>query len=501
MSFRPCHELFRRVFLGAGPVPAHAPPAWLVLVWLAFGLARLYPASFSLWEDEIWNLVVTIDAPWKTALGISDYNSINHILHSVAAKALIKTSGHHGVEFVFRIPSLAAAFLAMPMGFAAFSALAGRGAGITGSLLLAVLPAVNYHAANARGYAVWLLLVLWAMALLAEPRGKPPWIRLGLAYFLAGLSHGLGLVSVAMFAAAGLWLGKGGVTPRKWAANAALAVPVFLYCIPVLAVMGIMGERVRPEGSWSPVRASAFLADWFEYQFGALHFSGWSFGWAALMLGGFLAMAARRESRPRALALAAMGLAIPLAFILKNHPETFVQYSMGGLPFWLAWISAGLAGLSAFLRRRFLPESVREPAIGAAIAVALVLPLVPRVLLYLSQPKQDYRGLVKAYARDFPGQPLFGISPVYETGLAYYCRRAGIGFHILGDTARIRERLFSSPEARALAVLPENDASREVRDLVEKDMRVHAEFAGTQMPIRLHVPAGRAGKPQSPGRP
>jgi len=96
--------LYRRtcaLFLGRGEYPE--PPLALAGVWAVVTLLRLYPAGMSLWEDEIWMLVVSVNQAWTTVLGFSHYYSGNHIAYSAIGKLLLAASHYHCTEFMFRL--------------------------------------------------------------------------------------------------------------------------------------------------------------------------------------------------------------------------------------------------------------------------------------------------------------------------------------------------------------------------------------------------------------
>jgi hypothetical protein len=429
-----------------GDAPAEFPPLYLYAIWLVIILLRLHPATLSLWEDEIFDLVVKVNATWRVALGFENTNITNHILYAALSKIIIKALHHHWVEFVYRIPSLVAGALILPIAFMVFARTAGRFCAVTGTLLLCLLPQMTYHVSSARSYMLWMLLTVICWGLSPGVAGVKRWGRLAGAYFLLGLAHPFGLIVLACFGVLGCFTGNNRCTLRDWFVNASLSLPAFVYCVPIMSGINKWGGTAfTGYSSWKPSSTMAFLPDYFKYFFGSSIFPGYEYLWIAIVLLGLLAI--WKKSPRTAVVYFLFMLAVPAVFVLKNQPGNFGRYGMGAFPFWLAAASAGLQQIrekamnlagpkKGTLRERFFNASV------IAAAVMLVIPWLPDLARNSMYPKHDYRSLYKTYTADFPGSvKLFSTFGEYACGFDYYGRQYGVDYQVVPSQEAVLDSL------------------------------------------------------------
>ena len=485
------YDVFSRIFLGAAPPRTQSyPPAWLWVLWLVAFASWIYPSTLSLWEDEIWMLVVSVDQPWHTVLGFTNYYSGNHVLYSILSRILIKAAGHHWIEFVYRVPSLIAGILLLPMSFAVLNRCAGRFCALAGSTLFCLLPAIIYHASNARGYMWWCFLTLWTTGLLLNKIEKKSWFRIACAYFLLGISHPLALITLAGFGIFGVFLTEG-PTIKRWLGNALICLPAALYSIPAIQFIYMYHKIITGPISPGPLSRFSFIPKIMESYFGSPFFEGISAVFFALALVG--AARALRASTNRGLALIGLALIMPLAFIASGDPFSFDRCFMGSLPPWIILISKGFETLKDFVVYRlfaaFSPRA-RLIAFSAFFAGALFCLWAPKLWRYETCPKQDYRSCLRTVAREFPTEEtVFSTSPNYYTGLSYYARRVNKKYYVLKTPREARDSLLQSSGARkAVVVAVEPGVSSEMLDWTNKNLMIREEWDGVNLSTALYVP-------------
>jgi hypothetical protein len=472
-----------RIFLGWND--AVSPPRWLYIIWVVTGLVLLYPATHSLWEDEISMLVISVDQPWKTVFGFQNYYEANHILYSLLAKSFLKATAHHGQEFVYRLPALIAALLSLPLTFAVFARWGGRFIAMLGSLLCCLLPAFTYHAANARGYSLWYLLALIAFGISPGMNKQTRWIRLCITYLLLGLSHSVSFITVGALSLCGCFTGKYRATVGGFIKNAAATIPFFMYwIIPFQSVFHYERSVARPE-SWGIIDKLGFIPAVIEDYFGTPWFPGLGFLWTLIIIIGLTAVL--RQSVLNGIALAFLSCGIGIAILATGSPCGFDRIFMGCLPVWLLLAGVGLSSLRDQIMYR-LPPSLKNISIILLTAL-LVLPWSPKLLNYIIVPKQDYRGLYREYTAKFPDEKtLFSPTWYYSTGLSYYARQFNMNFVVVQSPEEASDSLLSSGTMRGLIVPALCDVSPAMQGWIIEHMALYKEWNGINLPTQLYVP-------------
>ena len=138
-------------------------------------------------------------------VGLSNYSAPNdHLLNTALAKLSVTLFGDGPTAL--RLPALLAAIAAVPAAYALGCRLYGRAAGLLGASLVASSSTLVEYSANARGYALVVLLTLLALVAatrVVEDDGLPGWAAVALA-----LALGLYAVPTMLYAACGvlLWI-------------------------------------------------------------------------------------------------------------------------------------------------------------------------------------------------------------------------------------------------------------------------------------------------------
>ena len=428
-------------------------------------------------------------------LGLTNYYSGNHVLYSVLSRILIKAAGHHWIEFVYRGPSLVAGILLLPMSFAVINRCAGRFCALAGSSLFCLLPAIIYHASNARGYMWWCFLTMWTIGLLLNKLRKKSWLRVACAYFLLGISHPLALITLAGFGIFGIFLADG-PTLKRWLGNALICLPAALYSIPAIQFVYMYHKIITGPLSTGPFSRFSFVPKIMESYFGSPFVQGISALFFALAVVGAARML--RASINRGLAFIGLALIMPLAFIASGDPFSFDRCFMGSLPPWIILISKGYEALKDFVVYRLFSAfslRVRLIAFSAFFAGALFCLWAPKLWRYETCPKQDYRSCLRAVAREFPSEEtVFSTSPNYYTGLSYYARQINKKYCVLKTPGEARDSLLQwSGSRKAVVVAVEPGVSSEMLDWTNKNLEVRGEWDGVNLSTKLYVtqPAGR----------
>jgi hypothetical protein len=495
---RLCDKVYHflcRIFLGWDD--AVSPPRWLYIIWVVMGLAWIYPATLSLWEDEIWMLVVSVDQPWKTVLGLQGYYTGNHILYSLIAKGLFLATFHHGQEFVYRLPALFAAWLSLPLTFAVFARWGGRFIAMLGSLLCCLLPAFVYHAANARGYSLWYLLALIAFGISPGMNKQTRWLRLCITYLLLGLSHSVSFITVGALSLCGCFTGKYRATVGGFVKNGTAAIPFFIYwIIPFQSVFHYERSVARPE-SWVITDKLGFIPAVIEQYFGTPWFPGLGFLWTLIIIIGLTAVL--RRALTNGIALAFLSCSIGIVVLVTGNPFGFGRIFMGCLPIWLLLAGVGLSSLRDQIMHR-IPSSLKNISIILFTAL-LALPWSPKLLDYLILPKQDYRGLYREYTANFPNEKtIYSPTWYYATGVSYYARQFNMNFVVLQSPEAASDSLLSSGTMRGLIVPALCDVPPVMREWLTEHMALYKEWSGINLPTQLYVPkqVNRLGAPTAP---
>lgn len=464
-----------------GSRPAYAPALWLWLVWLAITILRCIPASYSLWEDPLWCLVTKINQSWRVALGFTWYD-VDHILYGSLSRLIIKATGHHWIEVTYRIPSLVAGALVLPLGFGAFSRIRGPLCGTLFSLSTVLLPVFTLYADDARGYMILVAGIIWAIGLLADNRAGSQAIRLGCAYFIIGTSHGLGLMLVGCFAAVGSFIDQGHrPSIRTILKNGLAAVPVYLYNLPMFIKLFRWRHYDAVDTGMPPLQITTFMIDWFEYLFGSSFLPWLSIAALLLIITGCIATA--RRSWPSAGAFVILGLFIPVLFIVSGSGYTLERYSMLCVPFWLYLLCAGCMAIADHF------SSVRSirPIILGGYAL-LLLRSAPVLTEYIRYPQQDYRGAYSMISREYPEQKrVWGFSSAYQTGLSFYARQFNLEYIPYDSLPQLNSTAWVET-ARKIVIIPdETEVRPEMLDWVKRHSVKETVFKGTALPTRVFV--------------
>jgi hypothetical protein len=473
-------------FLGEGDYPA--PPALLAVLWGAVTLLRLYPSFKSLWEDEIWMLVVSVDQPWKVVFGFENFYSGNHILYSALSKVLLAATHHHWTEFVYRIPAEAAMFLTLPIAFAVFGRHVSRLGGILASLLFCFLPAFAYHAANARGYGLWCFITVWLLGVLPGAQASLRAGRLGAAYFLLAICHSLAFIPLLVFAVFGSWIWTARQRARVCIVNFLLALPGLVLCaVPVSVLMAFDAGQMRPvnHGWWS---LFGFVPEVAEALFGSVLFPGYSFLWVLFIAVGLLLVF--RKSFLTGVSVAACGGGMACAMLITQNPYgSFDRIYIGSLPFAFLAVAVFFDRAVLRLEQRGRWPSGRLNRSAICVMCLLFLPWAPALKDCILLPKQDYRTLFTTYKKEFRGATeLFGAGDRYGTGLSYYGRQCGIRYTGLTSVGQIRDSLLLyGKKGRGLVVASVNEVPDTMMSFVRDSLCLYRTFPGNQLTTYLYV--------------
>lgn len=475
---------FERLFLGASGLPQ--PPLILVLMWALFCAARIPGAFFSLGEDDLWALVVAVDGSWKDLLLFDGPFATNHVIYTALSKLLIKAAGHHAVELVYRIPTLVAGALALPLAYAAGTRLGGLRVGILASLLATWIPAMNYQALNARGYMLWAAVVLWILSLLLTPARNHG--RLGLAYLLLAGCHGLGPVTLFGLAVLGPWLRPEPPTRREWLRHFLVAVPGLLYAARVTYVMMAFKQvETRYIEGQKHYDTWLYPLNWFEENLASLWLP-----WASLPFLVLLALGAWRLLRTRpiaGLALLHVGWSVPFLFAVTGEQGGYARFALGGMGAWLLCIAVGAATLR--IPRLSDPDPDRGLSAGAWLALIGIGSALwgSRIVRDWTLPLQvDYLGAVRSHAEARPrAKVMHGISREYATGIGYYCRRFGLQYRVLdSDTAAARALAAHGKDFALLWIPQQGWVPASLPPWVRANLVLEKSWPSGEMPVEVY---------------
>jgi hypothetical protein len=472
------YQLFHRAVFG---IPAeHTPPLWLWISIATVTLIRLVPATYSQWEDPIFALVTEVNAPWNVTFGFGTTDVV-HILYCVLAKILIKATGHHWVDFVFRIPSLVAAFLVMPLGFAVFSRIRGRVCATLFGLCTVLLPTFTRFSVDSRAYMVMMCVMIWALGLTPGLCSRVRPFRLATAYFLVGINHGLGIFMVGCFGILGCFTGT--VRHRRLVTleNMLLTLPVFIFTIPTIRnMLSLHGDHIHTLHH-GILHSWIFVPRWFDYQFGTPLLPWISPLFLAAIVTGLIVTF--RESWKTGCTLLIFIGCIPALFGITGNNYTLERYSMITLPFLLWSMCAGFANLRGLLPDKKKLRGYAVPAFGALLLLTL-----PRTIDYLRYPEQDYRGVYQKIVKDYPGEKtVFGFAVTYFTGLTYYAEQFGLTYRVLDTMGAQSDSSWQSARVRCIIVAEKNDIRPEVAQWLENNAVRVKEFKGNALPTSLYV--------------
>ncbi len=518
-----CHQML------FGFKPGSSPPLWLWFLATTVTLVRLIPATFSQWEDPLWALVTQINAPWKITFGFATTDVV-HILYGVISKILIKLTGHHAIDFVYRIPSLIAGFALIPLSFAVFSRIKGQLVGTLFCLFTIFHPSFTQYTVDARGYMIMFCLIIWIIGLVPGNSIAFSPVRLAIAYLLLSMSHGLAIILVACFAFLGCYLGPNRHPRSVFFINVLLSLPALVFSIPMIRNMQQMHftETSFNISQTIPVdfmQSWSFIPRWLEFQFGTPWLSISIYIFMVLMILGVIATV--KKSKVSAFTLSVFICILPMAFGLGEDSKTLERYSMICLPFWLWGICCGIEMLTQVIPygKRFVtvqassrpldtPTGCRVSAAGGCIEAPgwhsgtgkipeqlqrsyeyaiilcgiLLLFLVPRNMELMQYPQQDYRGLFDQIVRDYPSQKtIFTFSRTYYVGISYCARQYGLNCKIIARPEDLGDPDFIKAPVRCIIVACEEDVRPEMLQWLKEHAGFTRKFKGMLMPTFLYV--------------
>ncbi len=457
------------VFLGRGDYPS--PPVSLAAVWVVITIMRLYPGAKSLWEDEIWMLILSVHQQWSVTAGFVDFNSGNHILYSILSKLLIEFTHHHWIEFVYRIPSEAAAFLTLPIGYAVFSRYVSPLGGTLSTLIFSFLPFFTYHAANSRGYSLWCFITVLLLGVLPGAQKIIRPVRMAIAYLCLATTHSLAFIPLSAFAVFGCWTGVVRHRMRVFFVNLLLALPGFVFCLSAFPyILSYDHSLARPPlAHWYSI--FAFMPTVGEVIFGSSLFPGYSIIWVALIVFGLVIIF--RKSVLTGISVLACGGNILFAAIITQNPfGVFERIYMGALPFVILAIVTGVQFMVSQLEKSGGPIRRHANSIAIAAMCFLFIPWIPSLVSQITLPKQDYRTLFEDHTREFrDSKGLFGATSYYVMGLSYYARRFNIGYTPLETIKEIRDSIILSDESgRRLVVASRIELPDSIRKYIDDSL-------------------------------
>jgi hypothetical protein len=416
------------------------------LVTVAIGLRLVY-LSVPLRYDEATTWFSYVSKPVYVAL--SNYSAPNnHLLNTALAKVSVTVLGDGPAAL--RLPALLAAIVAVPAAFALGRMLYGRAAALLAAGLVASSSTLVEYSANARGYALVVLLTL--LALLAAGRVVQTDSIGAWAAVAATLALGLYAVPTTLYAAFGvlLWislsqlLADGSakrVLRRTGACALSTAMLALLLYSPVLVVSGpraltsnqfVSSLAIRDFLSRLPSHASATGQTW-------IRDIPLPCGLALTLLLVASLLLTPRVSRFRLPPLAALVAAAVIVLLAQR-----------AIPFTRVWLflvpvaAATCAGLPGWLLDRTRWGYISAPALAIAVALAGAA-----AVLAADSPRtsRETGGLLDApaVARYLAGV----ITPsdrILATGsdtiLTYYLHRDGVSAESMMFTTAPRQRVY-----------------------------------------------------------
>jgi len=378
---------------------------WLVARRHSFWYDELYTAEVA--PVPLRRLAEAVVTGEGTIPYLADAPPSYNAPYYALAHVWLAVTGLRADEVGLRLLSLVAAVGAVTVFTRAVGRLAGPAVGVTAGLVLAANPFVVRYSAEARGYALALLVTALAVLGLARWLDASPW---GLALFgaasaAAGLAHWFALLVPLALAAAALALRGRRAAPVAVAAVGA-AVPA-LALVGVAVVNGVGGSGAEWIGN------AGLLVPW-------LTLRSWADGYLPLLVltaaGVGLAIARPRRGDPREplLLVATCWVALPMLAVTALQLVRPVFVARYVLP-----AAVGLAVLVALGLTR-LPG--RLPALAlAALLGASAWATVTRIG---AGPVEDGRGAVAAVAaRHRPGEPVVAAARWDALSLDHYARR------------------------------------------------------------------------------
>jgi uncharacterized membrane protein len=351
----------------SGENPSLRPRAWiLAALALSASLNFLFLDRKSFWVDEIYSYTFAtapLDEFWQIVSGFE----ANMALYYGVLRVWVLAG-----ESAFWIRSLSAVLaLGAVVGvYVLATRLAGRRAGLIAAVLLAINPLVITYAQEARGYALFLFLVVGSNILFVRALERPhalAWVAYAVVTSLAVYSHFFAALTVVYHGIAILLLPRAARPPARLLVLAACVIAIVVAPLAVFVVARDVGQlkwvRVPDLRKLAGVFAAMSGNKWLLVPYGALSLVA--------------VLAALRERRSAdgwrrlwscGLLLAWLVVPVTVAFAVSQVKPAFVaRFFIAGVP---ALVMLGAWGLDR------LPGNVARAAALLAIAGLTVPSLV-----------------------------------------------------------------------------------------------------------------------------
>lgn len=338
---------------------------WLGLLCLLAAALRLYKLDAqSLWLDEVFT-VLTASYPLQLLLagGELPINFNNPPLYFVLIHLMMDFSP---TDFAIRFPSAVAGILLVPATAFLAARLFRRQEALVAAALMALSPMAIHYAQEARSYAIVMLLIPLATAILWQLLHAPTrkgWLLLLLVNALGVYTNYLYLLMVVVQGAfLALWLfDRLSVRGKQGLVGFGLMLVGLLLFIRV-ANLPVLGSLTQSDGAETPSLAAQLAY--------ARPAAGEAFRWIhlydnrfitvlflALSLVALLDSVFKRRIWPSLLLIACILFASVLIF-LSNPPGTaiYVRYFVVVLPTYLILVSRGLVVLVEWVAERLCPQ-------------------------------------------------------------------------------------------------------------------------------------------------
>ena len=413
---------------------------WLLLlvILLGWALALSRLGERSLWADEG---ATAYQAQKSSSLAqVANwlkYHSDYSYLHLPLMMVTVRLSHH---EMALRLPSAAAAVLALPVVYALGRRLFGQVAGLVASFLLAISPFALRYAQEARVYALFELLACLSLLFLLqvlERRGWLWWLGFVVTTALLLYTH---LFAWFVVGAESLWATV--VLIRKSCARRRLDLRLPWLAACLLAIAALYWPLIEPllafwqqYGSSGSASQHAGLPT-FQLSLGFFAVVAGVFGAQAPDLGwqfylfvgsillGVISLLLRKKWGT--LFLIALWFGLPmaaLAIISSQHFFDF-RYLIFLLPLFLLLTAAGVTAVTSVLTKsRWLSRFPQAHSIlGLGLACLLFVPAnLPALREYSHWEKENWRG-IGFFVRDYlqPDEAIFVVPHFWAFPLLFY---------------------------------------------------------------------------------
>lgn len=455
-------------------------------ITLIGALVRIPWLGAPLRYDEAVTFIYFAAPPWYVAL--SNYAAANnHVLHTILVHVVTRVLGDQ--PWILRLPALLAGLAVIPMTYLVVRQLYHTQAALLAAGLVSSSSLFVEYSASARGYTLWCLLFLIAMALgifLRTHRFMFGWAVLAAVCALGFYTMPLMLYPFGVLMT-WLWLsamahdvGDRSARPFSvdlaWILGLTGLLVVALYT-PILLTSGT--RAILQHGLLAPLSWPVFGVK-FQEALGAI-WSAWhrgmpAWGTALLSLGVVIATLWHSQiARHRVRLLIAVGLwCLPVVLLQRLVP--YVRFSLFLVPLYVGVASAGLV----LLIQRLLNASPRlERSLVLTAALAVTCGMGCSLARESPFQRSEQTGLVdapsiarflKSYLRE--GDRVVAITPSDAPLLYYFRREAAPTRYLYSDLQESRRMIIvvntargqtlesvmgvaglSSPQAEAASVL------------------------------------------------